>query len=238
MPLREARRVLELYPSLSLYDKLAILARLVFCARPILQVLEYHLPKSGLVIDLGCGYGVISHLVTGECPDRSVIGLDASSRRIDVARKSVDHRENMEFHVADVQEAEIPSCDAVIMIDVLSIFPYETQERILTQCYKKLGSRGIVVVKDSCKSPRWKYAYVYFEDKIKTKIGLFGKESRGHSLKYWEIHDFMKMLEEIGFHATVIPLKSRLPYPGVFYIGRKKNLLLERSQPNHLNKNP
>ena len=222
MPRREARRALGLYSSVSLRDRLAILARLIFCARPIMRVLEQHLPKRGLMLDLGCGYGLISHLVSTEYPELAVIGVDASSHRIAVAKRGVGHRKNMEFRVGDVNEVQIPHCDAVMLIDILSMLPYETQERLLTRCYERLCDGGVLVVKDNCKSPYWKYAYVYVEDMIKTKLGVFGKEVTEHSLQYWDVHSFLKLLDRIGFHASMIPLKSRLPYPGVFYVCRKQ----------------
>lgn len=221
MPFGKARRTLGLYSSLSFLDRVSILARLIFCARPIIRVLEQHLPKRGLILDLGCGYGFISHLVSAECPDIAFIGIDASSRRIRVAKKGADHRKNMEFRVADISEVQFPRCDAVMLIDILSMIPYETQEQILVQCYEKLCNGGILVVKDTCKSPYWKYAYVYMEDLIKIRFKVFGKEIQ-HYRQYWDTHDFLELLNNIGFHTTVIPLKSRLPYPGVFYICRKQ----------------
>lgn len=221
MSFKEARRVLELYPSLSLRDGLTILARLIFCARPIVRVLEQYLPERGLVLDLGCGYGVISHLVSAGYPDRAVIGVDISSHRIEVAEMSTDHRENIEFHKADIREVQIPRCNAVVMIDVLSMLPYRDQERTLTQCYQMLCGDGILVIKDTSKSPYWKYVYAYIEEVIKAKSGVYGKEITKHSSRYWAAQEFLKLLNRIGFHATMIPLKSRLPYPGAFYICRK-----------------
>ena len=216
-----AQQVLKLYPSLSLRDRLMILARLIFCARPILQVLEQHLPDRGLILDLGCGYGVMSHLVSTEYPDRAVMGFDMSSRRIEIARRSVDRRENMEFHTADIRKIRVPRCDAVIMIDILSMLSYQDQTQLLTRCYEKLRDGGVLVIKDTCKSPYWKYAYVYVEDMLKTKLRVFGKEIAKHSLHFWGVQEFVKLLEGVGFHITTIPLRSRLPYPGVFYVCQK-----------------
>jgi len=228
MSFKEARRVLELYPSLSFQDKLVILARLIFCIRPIMEVLERHLPDRGLVLDLGCGYGTISHLVSISHPERSVVGFDLSSHRIEVARKSLGHRESVEFHAADIKEAQIPRCAAIMMIDILYMFPYCDQERILIQCYENLRDNGVLIVKDNGKSPYWKYVYAHVEDVVKTKLGVYGREIRKNSLWYWDVQDFLKLLSKIGFHATMLPLKSILPYPGVFYICRKSSTVNRR----------
>lgn len=216
---------MKLYNFLPLTDRLVILARLLFCVHPIMQVLKQYLPESGLTLDLGCGYGVISHLVSKEFPKSSVMGLDMSSRRIEAARQSVRNGNNIEFQIADIRNIEIPSCKAVLIIDILSMIPYWNQKRLLAQCYENLPPGGTVIIKDTCKSPYWKYAYVYVEDKVKTKLGVFGKEVTEHSLHFWDTQEFSGFLSDIGFSVTAIPLKSRLPYPGVFYICQKEQCL-------------
>jgi len=221
MSLREARRVLGLYTSLSFRDKLTILARLIFCMHPIIRVLEQHLPERGLVLDLGCGYGITSHLVSAASPDRSVIGIDMSSCRIEVAKRSTDHRRNIEFHTADIRAVQIPQCDAIMIIDILYMLTYKDQEQVLSRCYESLSNGGVLVIKDTSKSPYWKYAYAYTEEVIKAKLRVYGKEVTKHLPRYWDTQEFLKLLGRIGFRATMIPLNSRLPYPGVFYICSK-----------------
>ncbi len=213
--------MMGIYPSLSLRDKLTILARLIFCVRPITDVLEQYLPERGLIVDLGCGYGIISHLVSSAHSDRAVIGVDMSSRRIKMAKSGVNHNNSVEFHAADVREFRIPRCRAVIMIDILYMLTFQEQERLLSRCYEKLRDNGVVVIKDNCKSPYWKYAYAYMEDVIKTKLGAYGKEVAENSSRYWNVDDFLELLGRIGFRAVAIPLKSHLPYPGVFYVCQK-----------------
>ena len=200
---------------------MTILARLIFCTRAIVTVLEQHLPKRGTMLDLGCGYGITSHLVSVSHPDRMVIGFDISSRRIAVARRSVDHRENVEFRAEDIREFQASHCDAVMLIDILSRLPYPDQEHVLARCYERLRGGGVMVIKDNTKSPYWKYVYAYAEDIIKTKLGVYGRDVKEHSSRYWGSQEFLKLLDKIGFRATMIPLKSRLPYPGVFYVCHK-----------------
>lgn len=214
------KQVLKLYPSLSFMDKLKILLRLIFCIRPILEVLKANLPKQGLIVDLGCGYGIISHLISDT--NTRVIGIDASSHRIKVAQSSVNQGENVEFHTNDIMEFQIPICDAIIIIDVLYLFSYDDQERILVKCYECLRDDGIMIIKDSARSPFWKYVYMCIEEWVKIKLRVYGKEIKQYSLFVWKSEDFVDILNKMGFDVLMIPLKSYLPYPGVFYICHKK----------------
>jgi 2-polyprenyl-3-methyl-5-hydroxy-6-metoxy-1,4-benzoquinol methylase len=186
-----------------------------------MRILDQYLPKQGLILDLGCGYGVFSHLISTACPSRIVVGIDMASHRIEVAKKSVIPERNVKFYVEDIRKAQIPQCDAIIMIDVLYMLPYQEQEQMLTRCYERLNNGGVLVIKDNARSPRWKYAYMYIEEMIKTRSKIYGKESKKSLLCHWDTKEFLMLLSKIGFSASMIPLKSYLPYPGVFYICHK-----------------
>lgn len=198
-----------------------MMARLIFCLRPIMAVLERNLPERGLIMDLGCGYGIVSNLVSIGHPGRTIIGVDMSSRRIEIAKRSAVNKKNLEFHLADIREFQIPHCSAIMIIDVLSMFPYKDQEQVLVQCYEKLNAGGIMIIKDNSKSPYWKHIYMRVEEAIKVKLRVYGSEVKKNSLCVWSDKEFLMLLERIGFNAKAIPLNSRLPYPGVFYVCRK-----------------
>jgi trans-aconitate methyltransferase len=209
---------MRLYQSAKLRDRLIILARLIFSASSIIDVLERNLPKDGLIVDLGCGYGVISHLLSFSYPQRKIISFDVSQTRIESARRTISN--NTQFQLADIRDAQIPACDAVIIIDILYLLPYQDQEKVLIKCFEKLNQNGILIIKDTDKSAIWKFRYTYIEEKIKTKLGLYGKETKGISLNYRTKEDFISLLKEIGFDVSTIH-KKRILYPGIFYICQK-----------------
>lgn len=186
-----------------------------------MEILDQYLPEHGVIVDLGCGYGIFSYQVSASCPGRTVMGVDLSANRIAAARNVTDRGGSLKFNTGDIKEFNLPYCNAVIMIDVLYMFTSQDQERILSQCYEKLSEDGVLVIKDNGKSPYWKYAYSYIEEAIKVKLGIYGREVRNHSSQFLDAQDFSRLLGRIGFCATMIPLKSFLPYPGVFYICRK-----------------
>ncbi len=222
MTIRETHRVLDLYPYLSFRDRVTILARLVFNASSIMNVLEEHLPEQGLVLDIGCGYGTISHLLSADHPGRSLIGVDMSAHRIEIARGSIGHRKDMNFHAVDIREYQLPCCNAIIMIDILYMLKYQEQERLLGKCHQNLEDNGTMIIKDTCKSRSWKYAHTYIEERLKARLRVYGKEVKRCPSQYWTTHDFLELLESIGFCAKAIPVRSYLPYPEVFYICQKK----------------
>lgn len=63
---------------------------------------------SGLVIDLGCGSGIWARKLVSE--GYSVLGIDASAKMIDIARKTAP---KAEFQVSSMYSAELRPCQAI-----------------------------------------------------------------------------------------------------------------------------
>jgi len=219
MPFRFIKYILGLYKQAKISDKLIILARLLFSVKPIIDVIERYIPKNGLIVDLGCGYGIISHLLSLSYPDREFIGFDISKSRIDVAQKT--NSDNAKFWLSDIRDAQFPICNAIIIIDILYLLPYQDQESVLIKCFERLEQKGTLIIKDTNKSSDWKFYWTYIEEKIKTKFRLYGKEINKSSLYYRSIDDFINLLQNIGFDVSAISKKTFLPYPGIFYICQK-----------------
>ncbi len=216
MNLRKIKAVLKYYRNTLLEDKLKIILRLLFCVEPIIKVISTYLPTHGLIVDLGCGYGIISNLIVDSSSQRKVIAVDLSSHRVDVAK--LCHNENITFINSDIRKFDIPDCDSILMIDILCMIPFSDQLEILSNCYERLNKNGIMIIKDTSKSPRWKYIYTRFEESIKSFLGIYGRDVGKNAMSCWDSHEMVTFLEKLGFRVQIIPLKTILPYPGVFYI--------------------
>jgi ubiquinone/menaquinone biosynthesis C-methylase UbiE len=65
------------------------------------------LGKGMTVLDVGCGSGAITMGIANKIgKDGSVLGIDASSELISLAREKYDDIENLSFHVADIMNFE------------------------------------------------------------------------------------------------------------------------------------
>src|SRR4051794_26756275 len=59
------------------------------------------LPQQGLVVDFGCGYGLLANYLSLQAPRRQVLGIDADCARIAVAQASIRDRTNVQFACQD-----------------------------------------------------------------------------------------------------------------------------------------
>jgi len=215
----EFRQLAGLYSNLPLIDKISLHARLL-CIQPIMSVLNKYLPQNGVILDLGCGYGLVSNLLSleSEC---LVIGVELSAPRIAAALQSIKDRKNIKFYAADIAQFDIPRCDVVLLLDVLCMFPDAVKRIIVSRAYEKLVDDGLLVVKDTDKSPRWKYVYTYLEECVKLNLGVGGHKNL-RIPQYKSLNEFKSLFQEFGFSLIeVTNIKSITPYPGIIYVCRK-----------------
>jgi len=204
--------VVRLYSHQSRWVRGYFFARFLIC--PFWRV-ESAVPKSGVVIDIGCGYGLFANLLAVRSAARHVIGCDVDAARINVARSSVGSRNNICFSFAN-EVATVPSCDAVTLLDVLHHVAPDIRLRLLQEVFQKLRPGGTLVIKDIDKTPQLKYLWNYLHDWIMT---------RGKPCHYLSNLEMRRLLEGIGFVVVPEPLETRGPYSHILYHCTKPELV-------------
>jgi SAM-dependent methyltransferase len=117
------------------------------CAPGILALLEPLRERDGIVVELGCGSGLLTrHLVDAGL---RVIATDASPAMLDLARQHVPEAEDV--RQLALPDDPIPSADAIVSVGhVLSYLPdRESIERSLVAAAQALGPGGVLAL-DLC----------------------------------------------------------------------------------------
>jgi SAM-dependent methyltransferase len=134
-------------------DDLALVHHLGFgfhadaCAPGILALLEPVLEREGLVLELGCGSGLLTqHLVSA---GHRVIATDASSSMLDLARGHAPGTEDIQQ--AKLPDDPLPLADAIVSVGhVLNYLPDETAvDRALASAAQALRPGGVLAI-DLC----------------------------------------------------------------------------------------
>jgi SAM-dependent methyltransferase len=134
-------------------DDLALVHHLGFgfhadaCAPGILALLEPVLDSGGLVVELGCGSGLLTrHLVDA---GHRVIATDASSPMLDLARQYASGTEDIRQIV--LPDDPLPAADAIVSVGhVLSYLPNEAAiDRALASAAQALRPGGVLAI-DLC----------------------------------------------------------------------------------------
>ena len=207
--------------ALARYRRAPIGARLFVRGRAFLSdlaMVERYVPKKGFVVDLGCGHGLFACLLREASPTRRVLGIDLDPRKVEVARGAIQDTQWLRFEVGDIVAGQPPKCDAVTIVDVLYLLPFEAQEQVLRNAASALGEGGPLVVKSQERRVDPRYALTYAQEIVTVSLGF----TRGGRERFFfpSRQEALEMFERAGFLVDVVEMPRR-PYTDVVYLARK-----------------
>lgn len=172
-----------------------------------LSEIDRALPKSGTIIELGCGQGVISKYLAKR-KNRLVLGIDANIKRIGGSTTS-----NLRFKVGDITSINYKPQDGFVISDVLHHLSFKDQKALLSKLNKALKKNGTLVIKEidtteflrSKLSRFWDFA-LYPKDKI----------------IYWNSNELKKYLNKLGFKVNIKRTSRLFPGSTTLFICSKK----------------
>ena len=168
LPGRAARAALAAYRHSPAAARAHVLVRWLSCPfDPVVDVL----PRTGRVLEVGCGHGLFSTYLAARSPQLTVHGVDIDQDKIAVARGTVggpaDHRT---FEASTSGEVPAGPWDAVVLVDVLYLLDAAGQRGLLEECAARLAPGGLLVVKDMATTPRWKARVNALQEAVSVRV--------------------------------------------------------------------
>lgn len=207
--------------ALARYRTAPLGARLFIRGRAFLSdlaVVERYVPKKGFIVDLGCGHGLFACVLRESSPTRRVLGIDLDPRKIEVARAAIRDTTWLRFETGDIATQAPPKCDAVTIVDVLYLLPFDVQEQVLRNAAGALGEGGPLIVKAQERRADPRYAVTYVQEMLSVGLGF----TRGGRERFFfpSREEALAMFERAGFVVDVVEMPRR-PYTDVVYLARK-----------------
>lgn len=200
----------RLYQGLGLKTRAYIRLRWKLCP---FETIANFLPSQGIIIDAGCGYGLLSNYLALDSLSRQIIGIDSSLDRVAVARATVGQRENIKFIQKDINDFDFPQYQAMVMSDFLHHLPANISHSLLNKISNTLEHRGQLIIQEVDRKPYWKYLLTLLIDRF---LNPFQK------LNYQPVEYWRNLLKEIGFQVEIRPVHQGLPLADVILICTKK----------------
>ena len=142
------------------------------------QLFESLMPKTGIIVDVGCGYGFLPYMLMYKSKARQILGVDFDEEKIEVADNCVHKTSNMSFKVGDVSQFDFPQADGFIISDVLHYLPEQQQIKVIQHCISKLNTNGVLVIRDADKDFATRQKGTWYTEFMSTNLG-FNKTSGG-----------------------------------------------------------
>ena len=139
-------------PGISLGTKLFLHLR--WWLTPYERMAAY-VPKSGNVLDVGCGHGLLAMEMALSEPTRTVLATDHDVARIALATQAAQSGKgitNLKFEVSTGSPLPDTSCDgtfdAIMMIDFLHYFSPEQQDAMIAKAFTNLQPGGWLLARE------------------------------------------------------------------------------------------
>jgi 2-polyprenyl-3-methyl-5-hydroxy-6-metoxy-1,4-benzoquinol methylase len=163
----ELRAAWRVYGSLPTRERLHVLARAI--SAPMSEMAR-RVPSSGRVLDVGCGHGLLTALLSGPggAPGssavgqnpRSVVGIDPDARKVRLAMQALGERAGVTLRVGrieDLEHSEAGGFDTVVICDVLYLLPRSSWVGFLARCRGLLRAGGTLLLKEAEGDGSWKH---------------------------------------------------------------------------------
>lgn len=172
-----------------------------------LNLIDALLPKSGKIVELGCGQGIISKFISKR-KKRRIIGIDN-----DIKRLPIKNEVNLIFLKKDITKSNIPKANGYVLSDVLHHLKLSDQKKLIKKAHSSLRANGVLLIKEidtkeftrSKLSRLWDYL-LYPKDQI----------------NYWNSKDLLDFLLAVGFRTKMLRTSRLFPGSTNLFIARKK----------------
>ena len=187
-------------------------ARFAILRQRFLDEIGQYLPPAGVVLDIGCGFGLFSLYYATTGPGRFVRGVDLNPRRIALARRAATRLglDNVVYEEADARQFKGDTeVAAAYMLDIVHHVGPATVPPLLRQLHRAVMPGGMLLVKDVDTRPAPKRWFTWALDTL--------MDPRA-PVRYWPSDELATALGDAGFSVRRHLMVDVLPYPHILYV--------------------
>lgn len=211
------RRLLSLYRSAPLADRAHVRVRWATCP---FRAVAAQVPTSGVILEVGCGHGLLSLYLALASPERRITGIDVDADKLEVARTAAAAA-GLACAFEAVEGPALPEgpFDAIAIVDVLYLLDAAAQRSLLTSCAGRLAPGGVLVVKEMAPEPRWKATWNAVQETAAVKVlGI----TEGEELTFLPPAELASAMVDGGLSVRDRPVHRGYPHPHHLLVGTKR----------------
>jgi 1-acyl-sn-glycerol-3-phosphate acyltransferase len=176
------------------------------------------LPKTGTILDLGCGYGFMCYMLQFRSPEQTIVGVDYDEEKIEIARHGYLRSARLQFHQANIMQFPLDTYSGIVLSDVLHYLEPTEQEDLLNRCCAALLPGGVLIIRDGNTDLKERHKGTELTEFFSIKVLKFNKST--HPLNFLSgkrIREFVALQDM----TVEIEEDSRLT-SNIFMIFRKR----------------
>jgi 2-polyprenyl-3-methyl-5-hydroxy-6-metoxy-1,4-benzoquinol methylase len=139
------------------------------------KVFDELVPVKSKIVDVGCGYGYLSYMLSLTSPEREITGIDYDEEKIEIAANGVLRTPKLNFFHSDVLEYAYEKSDVFIISDVLHYLKEERQAVLIRKCLDNLNEGGTLIIRDGNSELEERHKGTKLTEFFSTKVVGFNK---------------------------------------------------------------
>lgn len=124
------------------------------------------------LLDIGCGPGLLAHLLESCGYGGSYLGVDPDERKVARARAWLGESERRSFRAVPVDGVGERGFDQAAIVDVLYLVPPPARAVLVTGVVSRLGPGGRLVALTSGGGPPWKRSVDRIQERLAAVLGV------------------------------------------------------------------
>ncbi|MEI6887685.1 MAG: MMPL family transporter [Bacteroidales bacterium] len=185
------------------------------------QLLNEHVPRQGDILDLGCGYGIVSYMLALTSIHRNITGIDFDNEKIRVADGGFLKSPRINFITADIRTFDFLPKDCIILSDVLHYIQPADQEQLLVKCMSNLRPGGMILIRDADESRAGQHSRARLTEWFSTGMKFNKTSEETARLHFLSTAGLERIASAAGFSLEIIGSKTYSS--NTYYLLKKKS---------------
>lgn len=189
------------------------------------------LPPEGLLLDLGCGRGILFSLLLAArdlrargiypadwappAPGLTFHGIEGRPKTAEAARQALAGE--AEIETGDLRTAEFPTASAILLLDVLHYLPAADQEALLAKVAAALAPGGILLIRDADAAGGWRFTATRAQE----RFSALARRHWRQRFHYRSAAEWRDLLTKLNLKVDVEPMGMGTPYANVLLAARR-----------------
>lgn len=179
---------------------------------------KFVMNNSPVILDVGCGPGLLLLEIANLIPNSQLIGIDFSKDMLQIASEKVKKKEldSIIFKQGPAEDIPLPNAHNDVVVCLNSLHDFNSAKETISEVYRTTKEDGIFILKDKNGAfPKWKVILGF--------IPLICKSGFKKTLKYFKSNELWlnpekvkECMEDLGF--KIVYLKKKLDY---LIVGKK-----------------